>query len=305
MSGVRFAPSPTGRFHLGNLRTAWVSWKLARAHQLPWIVRFEDIDLPRVLPGAQEQQLADMRELGLVPDEIIVQSTRRERHWELFQKAVASGQIYPCVCSRKDIQSAMETLASAPHLALGSLPPVYSGKCRNVTEATLAKAKATPQILLGWRFKSDEPGGAHDPIIARTSAQVDASSFVPSYHWACAIDDLDGRYDLLVRAADLSSATEIQRKIQAWICKVEGLEPRLPAVFHTSLIVQNDGHRLEKRTAGVTLHELNACGWTIEAILKTFEESFDFGLFQRDFEPFDILSEEAASRSLQEISFDL
>jgi glutamyl/glutaminyl-tRNA synthetase len=266
-------------------------------------VRFEDIDLPRVLPGAQEEQLADMRELRLVPAEIIIQSARRPRHWELFQKAVISGQIYPCVCSRKEIQSSLETLASAPHLALGSLPPVYSGKCRNVTDATLAKAQAAPQILLGWRFKSAEPSGALDPIIARTSAQMDASSFVPSYHWACAIDDLDGGYDLLVRAADLSSATEIQRKIQNWICEVEGLEPRLPAVFHTSLIVQNDGHRLEKRTAGVTLAELKARGWTIEAILKNFEESFDFRLFQQPIKPGEVMGESAVSLSLQDLRF--
>jgi glutamyl-tRNA synthetase len=299
MAGVRFAPSPTGRFHLGNLRTAWVSWKLAQAHRLPWVVRFEDIDLPRVVSGAQEEQLADMRELGLVSDEVVIQSTRRERHWELFQKAVAEGKVYPCVCSRKEIQSAIETLASAPHFALGSLPPVYSGKCRSMT------AKTSSQSMVGWRFKSDDPSGAHDTIIARTSAQVNASSFVPSYHWACAIDDLDGRYDLLVRAADLGSATEIQRMIQRWICETEETELQLPAVFHTSLIVQNDGHRLEKRTAGVTLKELKACGWTIESILKKFEESFDLNLLHRPFKPFDILGEEAASLSLREISFDL
>lgn len=246
-----------------------------------------------------------MREFGWVPDEVIVQSARRERHWQLFQKAVASGKIYPCVCSRKEIQSAMETLASAPHLALGSVPPVYSGKCRCETNEALAKAKASPQILLGWRFKNDEPSGAQDFIVARTSAQVDASSFVPSYHWACAIDDLDGRYDLLVRAADLSSATEIQRKIQNWICEVENLEPSLPAVFHTSLIVQNDGHRLEKRTAGVTLKELKAHGWTKEKILKQFQASFDLNLFQFKFKPFEVLGEKAASRTLHEISFDL
>jgi glutamyl/glutaminyl-tRNA synthetase len=249
-----------------------------------------------------------MRELGLVPSEIIVQSARRERHWQLFQKAMASGKIYPCVCSRKEIQSAMETLASAPHLALGSAPPVYSGKCRGSTNEALSKAKAKSQclegqLLLGWRFKNDDPSGAQDFMIARTSVQADVSSFVPSYHWACAIDDLDGQYDLLVRAADLSSATEIQRKIQNWICEVEGLELNLPAVFHTSLIVQNDGHRLEKRTAGVTLKELKASGWTPEKILKQFEANFDFHLFHLPFKPLDILGEKAASQTLEQISF--
>lgn len=310
MSGVRFAPSPTGRFHLGNLRTAWISWKLARSHQLPWIVRFEDIDQPRVLSGAQEEQLSDMRELRLVPDKIYVQSARRERHWSLFQKAVSLGKIYPCICSRKEIQAAMEGIASAPHIALGSTPPIYSGKCRCETKDALLKAKEAPafqsgQLLLGWRFKNDDPSGAHDFIAARTSAQVEAGSFVPSYHWACAIDDLDGKYNLLVRAADLSSATEIQRKIQLWIFEIENLTTRLPAVFHTSLIVQNDGHRLEKRTAGVTLKELLARGWSSEKILQKFEECIDSKLFHLAFEPMDIVGEKAASRTLQEISFDL
>jgi len=73
-SGVRYAPSPTGRLHLGNLRTAWVSERWARSLSLPWVVRFEDIDRPRVISGSQEQQLADMRALGLKPDVVLVQS---------------------------------------------------------------------------------------------------------------------------------------------------------------------------------------------------------------------------------------
>src|SRR5262245_60491697 len=107
MSGVRFAPSPTGRFHIGNLRTAWISERLARARKEEWVVRFEDIDQPRVISGAREAQLEDMAALALKPDRIELQSAFREMHWKWFQRGVESGQLYPCYCSRKDVQSAL------------------------------------------------------------------------------------------------------------------------------------------------------------------------------------------------------
>jgi hypothetical protein len=86
--GVRFAPSPTGVFHVGNLRTAWISHQWSQKLKLPWVVRFEDIDQPRVIKGSQEKQLADMKSLGLVPDRVYLQSQNRKRHWNLFEKIV-------------------------------------------------------------------------------------------------------------------------------------------------------------------------------------------------------------------------
>src|SRR4051794_30272327 len=120
---VRFAPSPTGAFHLGNLRTAWISRAWAKHLGLPWVVRFEDIDRPRVVYGAKEGQLSDMAALDLAPDEIVDQSARMDRHWELLQQAVAEGQVYPCHCSRKEI---LAGLASAPH----GKEAIYDGRCR-------------------------------------------------------------------------------------------------------------------------------------------------------------------------------
>jgi glutamyl-tRNA synthetase len=300
MGGVRFAPSPTGRFHLGNLRTAWISWKIAKKLGLRWVVRFEDIDQPRVVQGAQEEQLSDLRALGMEPDEVIVQSSRRARHWELFLKAREEGVIYPCVCSRKEIQSALDGMASAPHIALGSAPPQYSGKCR-----LHSPAQWSAHAMLGWRFRSEDPSGAQDFIVARTAGSVAPESFVPSYHWACAIDDEDGKYDLLVRAADLSSATAIQRRVQVWMAGGEK-QARLPAVYHTSLVVQDDGHRLEKRTMGVTLKELQSKGWTIERILGAFESSWSsehLESLKSGLKPGIILSEPKISLFLKDLGF--
>jgi glutamyl/glutaminyl-tRNA synthetase len=242
---VRFAPSPTGEFHVGNLRTAWISHALARALNLPWVVRFEDIDRPRVVSGAQDRQLEDMAKLGLTPDRVLVQSAAYPRHQELFHRARDEGRVYPCTCSRREIQEYLRAIASAPH---GPEAPVYDGRCRGGPLGTAAETVA-------WRFRdADDASGAHDFVIGRTR-DPQAREFVPAYHWACAIDDHDGAHALLVRAWDLESALEPQRRIHSWVRESTGLRRPFPAVFHTSLVTQDDGHRLEKRTRGVTLGE--------------------------------------------------
>lgn len=272
-AGVRYAPSPTGRLHLGNLRTAWVSERWARALSIPWVVRFEDIDRPRVISGSQQQQLMDMRALGLEPDVVLVQSRFHDRHWSAFENAVRSGQVYPCDCSRKEVQAALSAMASAPH----GPGPIYSGRCRTLDPHRELNAVDS----VAWRFKMPSESGHEDFIIARCARELDGSgvpdraAFTPAYHWACAIDDYDGAYDLLVRAIDLSTAATLQRGIQTWLASYEGTSVRLPRVFHTTLIVQDDGQRLEKRTLGVTLEELWAKGATKTSVLMMFEKSFD------------------------------
>lgn len=264
-SGIRFAPSPTGRFHVGNLRTAWVSRLWSRTLGEPWVVRFEDIDLPRVVPGARETQLADLAALGLVPDRVYSQVSRRDRHYALLERAVGERAVYPCTCSRKDVQDALAGLASAPHGAF----PIYTGHCRDA-----ANRGGVGAAGVAWRFRGADASGVQDFIVARTATPIpDRVSFVPAYHWACAIDDFDGNYRLLVRAWDLAPSTPIQRGIQDWIARSEKTGRGYPAVFHASLVVRNDGHRLEKRTTGVTLGELLAGGWTVERIRERFEAS--------------------------------
>ena len=124
--------------------------------------------------------------------------------------------------------------------------------------------------------------GHDDFIIARSAKELDGSglpdraTFTPAYHWACGIDDYDGGYELLVRCNDLASAAPLQRAIQTWLAAYEGNSAaRIPRIFHTTLIVQDDGHRLEKRTLGVTLDELLKNGSTISSLLMMFEKSFD------------------------------
>lgn len=261
--GIRFAPSPTGTFHLGNLRTAWISHWWARRLGKPWILRFEDIDGPRVVPGAQECQTADMTAIGLHADQVLVQSQFHSRHTELFEAARREGRIYACNCSRKEVLQAIQGAASAPHTE----PPLYSGACR--AREGLPPVSGHP--TLGWRFKCADPSGHQDFIIGRTDPS--GGNFSPAYNWACAIDDWDGKYDLLVRAWDLEHVAIQQRAIAAWLNERSGLGIE-PAVYHTALVTGDAGERLEKRTKGVTLAELNERGISPREVALLFEKSF-------------------------------
>lgn len=267
---VRFAPSPTGAFHIGNFRTAWISRWWAKKLNLPWVVRFEDIDKPRNVVGAGERQLDEMRLLGLVPDQIQVQSKNHARHREVFDAFLHEGWIYPCFCSRKDIRDAVDGLASAPH----GRAPVYNGKCRS-----LDSYPKTTLPSVAWRLKCDDESGENDFVIARTAPHFrtdgsDIIDFVPSYSWACAIDDYDGCHDLLVRAWDLDHVTEGQRQIQSLISQREGKLFSFPSVFHAALVTRDDGGRLEKRTQSVTLPDLLKAGLSPAEIVVKFEMSF-------------------------------
>jgi len=268
MKSVRFAPSPTGVFHIGNLRTAWISHALSRSLGAKWIVRYEDIDQPRVVAGSRERQRADMAALGCIANQEILQSEKRGRHWELFERARRDGVIYPCFCSRREVAENLATIASAPHVGdLENENPIYDGTCRD-------RGAEWPEVKnpsIAWRFRNDG-GGVQDFAIARTGPQAEdlAREFVPGYQWACAIDDYDGDYDLLVRAWDLFSATPQQRAIQKWLSP--GWIP--PAVFHCALITDQSGHRLEKRTRGVTLEELQAIGVSVGQLQEMFLDSY-------------------------------
>jgi glutamyl-tRNA synthetase len=256
-----------------------------------------------VVAGAIDKQLADMRTLGLTADQVLVQSQARGRHEALFRQAVSTGAVYPCFCSRKEVLENLRQMASAPHEQGGA--PIYDGRCRSPERRGQGAASAQTQTrareAIAWRFCNPlDPSGAQDFIVAR--AKPDLSDFVPSYHWACAIDDFDGAHRLLVRAWDLEHVIALQRLIHAWVGKVSGGSRPYPAVFHASLVVANDGHRLEKRTRGVTLDELFAAGWSAEKILGKFQESFIF-THPETLQPGAVLGETAREVKLEELGF--
>lgn len=280
-------------FHVGNFRTAWIAQQWAQFLSIPLVIRFEDIDVPRVVAGAQERQLAEMQQFGIRGDRVEVQSSRRVRHWVAFLEGLGQGWIYPCFCSRNEVRAALDSMASAPHRS----PPLYSGHCRN-----LRSFPSTDLPSIAWRFRGEEVAGTQDFIVARSEA-VRASglapaenSFVPAYNWACAVDDMDGNHTLLVRAWDLEEVTAQQRAIQLRL----GAH-RFAAVFHTALITQNDGHRLEKRTRGVTFSELLAAGYDVDRIQVLFRNSFQIEVAK--FAPQSVFGESHRTLSLQELGF--
>ncbi|MBL7714350.1 MAG: hypothetical protein JNL01_02715 [Bdellovibrionales bacterium] len=274
--GIRFAPSPTGTFHIGNLRTAVVSYYWSTHLSTPWVVRFDDIDRPRVLEKADEAQLRDLQSLGMKPAIIQYQSKFIHRHREIFQEALRTGQAYPCICSRKEVQADLGKFASAPQ---SSKPdpksfvidaPVYSGHCRN------APVSAEHAGAIAWRFRSPRSDLGHkDFVIGRTTNISDMESFQPSYHFASAVDDYDGGFVLLVRAWDLGPATFPQRDLMTWLQTRAQIRHGIPQVFHAALVTAEDGTRLEKRTQGVTLAEIQSQGKTLEAIRRKLEMSFN------------------------------
>jgi glutamyl-tRNA synthetase len=290
------------------LRTAYISHAWARALGIPWVVRFEDIDTPRVVAGAREAQTADMLALGLRADQVFLQTESRDRHWNWFCRAVDQGQVYPCFCSRKEVAEALRTAASAPHHP----EAIYDGHCRPGSGGKNANRGTGAATLAGiaWRFRGSDPQGSMDFIVARTgshpvlAAGSAACGFVPAYHWACAIDDYEcagSPYDLLVRAADLRSATIHQRTIQKWLVRELEQAPEYPAVFHCALVTGPGGERLEKRTRGVTLPELIAGGLSATAVAAKLATSF--APDPDEFEPAKIWGEARPALTLTELGF--
>lgn len=267
---VRFAPSPTGEFHLGNFRTAWISHWWAKSLKMPWVVRFEDIDAPRNIPGVRESQLREMELLGLKADRVLLQSSNRARHWEALQKFFEAGLIYPCFCSRKEVRAAVEGLASAPH---GPVPS-YNGACRD-----LSRYPQTNNPTLAWRARMPDESGRDDFVVARTDLKFsqgkpDEASFVPAYNWACAIDDWDEGHQLLVRAWDLEEVLFQQRWIQGQLAQFEKKAFDPIAVFHAALVLNGGGERLEKRSRGALLREVAGSADGLNGLIRKFEGSF-------------------------------
>ncbi|HHT40549.1 MAG TPA: tRNA glutamyl-Q(34) synthetase GluQRS [Actinomyces sp.] len=266
----RFAPSPSGDMHIGNLRTAVLAWIWARRTGRDFVMRIEDID--RVKEGAAERQLEDMRTLGLDWDgEALYQTTRHEAHAEAIEKLKARGLLFECYCSRKDIQEA----ASAPHVK----PGTYPGTCRNLTEdqrrherARLAKHGRSPALRLNpnvdsWTVTDELFGSVTEPIDAVVLQRGDGTI---AYNLCVVVDDAYQGVDQVVRADDLLSSAPTQ----AYIANVLGLPE--PTYVHVPLVVNEDGARLAKRDGAVTLRQLREAGWSVADVVGAISKSLGF-----------------------------
>jgi glutamyl-tRNA synthetase len=267
----RFAPSPTGDLHVGNLRTALLAWLFARSQGARFLMRVEDLDAGRVRPGLEARQLADLRAIGLDWDgPIIRQSERQELYAGALERLDAGGLLYRCWCTRAEIREA----ASAAH---GPLPEgAYPGTCRELTAAQVAEREASGRPP-AWRVRADDVAitftdrirgpftGAVDDFVVRRNDGAYA------YNLAVVVDDGAQEIGEVVRGADLLESTPRQ----LWLGERLGLAA--PGHAHVPLMLGPDGARLAKRHGAVTLAERAALGQSPADVRRELLAPFGLG----------------------------
>ena len=253
---TRFAPSPTGRLHLGHAYSAVLGHSRARERGGKFLVRIEDLDQTRSRTEYVEGIFEDLRWLGLDWDEpVLVQSQRGAAYADALDRLRDEGLVYACFCTRADIAAALE----APHDATVH----YPGTCRGLPDYP-ERRESTPH---SWRLDSQKalaitelPSWTEcgelfrskredfdDVILARKDAPA-------AYHLACVIDDAATGVTLVTRSADLRSSTPIQRLLQIL------LELPEPAYLHHPIVAHADGRRLAKRDLAPTLAAMRESG---------------------------------------------
>lgn len=242
----RFAPSPTGPLHAGSLVAALASWLDARAHGGRWLVRIEDVDTPRCVPGAAETILEQLAACSLIADEPpLWQSQRGAFYRQALGRLVNDGHAYPCACSRKDIELALATQGRA-HERHGEL--VYPGTCRNGLDGRPARA---------WRLRThDEVVTWHDRRLGPQQQHVEreVGDFVLrradglwAYQLAVVVDDGLQGITQIVRGEDLADNTARQILLQ----RALGLPT--PGYLHTPLVLGANGEKLSKQNGAQPL----------------------------------------------------
>lgn len=267
MGAGRYAPSPTGQLHLGNLRTALLAWLCARSTGRRFLLRIEDLDTARVRPGMAEQQLADLAALGVTFDaQPVVQSERLAAYRDALR--ILADTTYECFCSRREIAEA----ASAPHGTVSR----YPGTCRNLTEAERATRRLTRRPALRLRANGGRQT-IRDLLHGEITAEVDdvvllRNDGVPAYNLAVVVDDAFSGIDQVVRGDDLLPAAATQ----AYVTELLGYRP--PTYAHVPLAVNVEGRRLAKRDGAVTLPQLAEEGISPGAVLRLIAESLDLAV---------------------------
>ncbi|HEX7781309.1 MAG TPA: tRNA glutamyl-Q(34) synthetase GluQRS [Sphingobium sp.] len=261
---TRFAPSPTGRLHIGHAWSALMAYDAARMSGGAFRLRIEDIDGARSREEHVSGIVEDMAWLGIDWDgDVVRQSERLALYRDALDKLKAMGLVYPCFCTRAEIAAEIAASAFAPHGPDGAR---YPGTCRGLsTQERAGRMVAEPHAWridmekasaaagpLHWidealgRIEAD-PGAAGDVVLARKDAPT-------SYHLAATVDDADMGVTFILRGRDLMAATDIHRLLQALL-----MLP-VPLYRHHSLLVGADGKRLAKRSGGIAIAEFRELG---------------------------------------------
>jgi glutamyl-Q tRNA(Asp) synthetase len=261
---TRFAPSPTGRLHLGHAYSALLAHHFARAREGQFLLRIENIDSGRSRTAFVDGIIEDLLWLGLAPDdEIVYQSERLDLYAAALERLKGEALAYPCFCTRSAIAAEVAASAAAPH---GPDRQLYPGTCRALSVAEReARAAFEPHNWrlnaaaalertgpLAWHDAEEgevvaDPFRFGDVVLARKDAPV-------SYHLAVTLDDAAQQVTDVVRGRDLFDATHVHRLLQAL------LDLPVPYYHHHALLAGPDGKRLAKRHGAPTLADLRAGG---------------------------------------------
>lgn len=254
-SAGRFAPSPSGELHVGNLRTAILAWLFARSTGRRFLLRVEDLDRARA--GAEAVQLRDLSAIGVTWDGDVVRQTDRGVGYDrAIARLEQAGLTYECFCTRREIQEA----PSAPHAPQGA----YPGTCRNLGPAELEFKRSIRPAAIRLRAEVREYS-VQDVLHGTFTGVVDdfvlrRNDGVTAYNLAVVVDDAEQGIDQVVRGDDLLPSTPRQ----AYLASL--LNIPAPEYAHVPLVVNHDGARLAKRDGAVTLAELAQDGVPVEKV---------------------------------------
>ena len=261
---TRFAPSPTGYLHLGHVRSALEGWRAARRGEGRFLLRLEDIDRTRCRDEFAAAILEDLAWLGIDWDGPV---RKQSEHFDDYRRALdrldGLGMLYPCFCTRREIQAEIARAGGAPH---GDAGPIYPGTCRKLrTEEVAARLRSGTDYALrldlaralaltgpldwidGECRRQADPALLGDVVLAR-------KEFPASYHLAVTVDDAIQGVNLVTRGEDLATATHIHRVLQALL----GLPT--PRYRHHPLLTDAAGRRLAKREGAPTIRSMRQQG---------------------------------------------
>ncbi len=283
----RFAPSPTGVLHVGNLRTGLAAWLFARAAGSRFLLRFEDLDSATVRAEHFDSQRSDLETLGLSWDgEPILQSERTDRYEAVLSDLDRAGLAYRCWCSRREIREA----ASAPHHAPGH----YPGTCRHLSRAETRERESSgrppalrlrtdgDEVEIVDRLHGSHRGTVDDLVLRRGDG-------TPAYNLVVVIDDAAQGVEEVVRADDLLSSTPRQ----AHLMDLLGIDR--PAWAHVPLVLAHNGDRLAKRHGSVTLRDRIALGDSPERVIGELARSLGLAVSEAEIRAADLIDRFDAS----------
>jgi glutamyl/glutaminyl-tRNA synthetase len=264
----RLAPSPTGLLHLGHARTFWVAYERARSAGGKLWLRDEDLDPQRSRADFAQAMREDLRWIGIDWNEEMRQSERVPAYREAMERLIEAGHVYPCTCSRRDLQQATQ----APHEETDD-ERVYLGTCRHKASASGLKPNTNYRFRVpdGEMVRFIDGSAGPQQFLAGCSDDADFGDFLvwrkdglPSYQLACVVDDAATGITEVVRGRDLLKSTARQILLQ------HALSFATPLYYHCDLVRDEEGVRLAKRHDALSLRAMREAGLTPEQVRAKF-----------------------------------